>query len=258
MRRIILHGKGKFYIEDDRLLLEITHKKLGKKYVFDIENDALLSVLQIYVDTCYLFYDAKNSYVVLDIGMNIGDTALLFSSYENVERVYSFEPFKPTYQMAMRNFALNKDVAKKIVPYNFGISDKDRNLSVSYSVERSGNMSSFNNVSVEKRNDMHESIVIKSIEHIFDNVLPLPPPENGKKSPYKLLMKIDCEGDEFEIFNKMDEKDLFKYVDCIMLEWHRRDFKMLIDILEKHHFVSFSLLNAYDASSGTLYCVKQN
>jgi hypothetical protein len=50
---------------------------------------------------------------------------------------------------------------------------------------------------------------------------------------------MDCEGNEYEILSALEKGDLLKYIDCIMLEFHYRGYKYIIDILTRNNFISF-------------------
>jgi len=73
-----------------------------------------------------------------------------------------------------------------------------------------------------------EIIKLKPISEIIDLIRNDFP---GKK----LVLKIDCEGSEYEILQSLYESDSLKYVVIIMLEWHRRsilhDPSGIVDIL---------------------------
>jgi FkbM family methyltransferase len=255
MRRIILWLGGRFYIKDKSLILELPNNNtLFKKDVsFYIETEEIIGLIAgMAKDDAYTFDDKKNEYIVIDIGMNIGDTALFFASYDNVKRVYAFEPFEPTYKKACANFKLNGNLSSKITSYNFGISDKDETLDIYYSPNIAGSMttdnSEYNKSKSTSKNIIKETIILKSINYIFEKILTPPPP------PHKIILKLDCEGAEYNILDEMDKKGLFKYVDIIMLEWHRKGKESLLETLSKNNFFSFSLLNC--AEFGMLYSVK--
>ena len=57
-------------------------------------------------------------------GMNIGITTLFYASKENVDKVFSFEPFMPTFSGAKQNVNLNKSTLDKIEVNNFGLAKK--------------------------------------------------------------------------------------------------------------------------------------
>ena len=63
--------------------------------------------------------------VALDIGANIGNHSLFFSNYFN--KVYSFEPNPITYDVLSINCKYSAP-KKNVIPYNFGLSDDEKEL----------------------------------------------------------------------------------------------------------------------------------
>ena len=62
--------------------------------------------------------------IALDIGANIGNHSIFFSKY--FKKVFAFEPNPKTYDLLLINSKLISQ--KKIVPYNFGLSNNNGNL----------------------------------------------------------------------------------------------------------------------------------
>lgn len=62
--------------------------------------------------------------VVLDVGGNIGYFSLFFSSKLPKATFHCFEPCRPTFDQMVGNIKLNR-ATKRIIPHNFGFSDKD-------------------------------------------------------------------------------------------------------------------------------------
>lgn len=244
MRRIILRLKGTFYKDNGELFL-----KLPENLTFHITNTGIIGVL------CEVFflknydYDSKNEYTVIDIGMNTGCASLFFAASSKVKEVYAFEPFKPTFEKACYNFKLNKHISNKIKPFNFGVSNKEEIINLQYSEKLSPGMSTKGidpKHNLKIKNADYETVEVKDILYIFNNIIP---------STDKIIMKIDCEGSEYEIFESMDKNNLFKNIDIIMLEWHFKGPSQLLNILKKNNFISF-LRNTADIT-GTIYSVKQ-
>ena len=69
------------------------------------ELDDIRDVEHIYVSNIYNLFPPRDT-CVIDIGMNLGLTTLLFANRETVKEVHSFEPFVETYQRAMANIGL--------------------------------------------------------------------------------------------------------------------------------------------------------
>src|SRR3954470_12347024 len=76
--------------------------------------------------------------IIVDIGANIGASSLFFASKPWIERVYSFEPLKPTAKIARANIDRNPAVRDKIKLHEFGLSSRDETLTVEYSPEWKG------------------------------------------------------------------------------------------------------------------------
>ena len=119
VRRCILYLNAEFKTIDSRTI--VTLKKYGLSFYIDnISN--LLVILEVFFLTYYKI-NFNSKAIVIDIGLNIGASALFFSQYENIEHIYAFEPFKETYEQAIDNLKLNKNLQNKITGHNYGLSD---------------------------------------------------------------------------------------------------------------------------------------
>jgi len=236
---------GSFYEQNNALFLKIN--KYGLTFNIRSSYD-IGSIFEIFYEKIYAF-DSKNDHIVLDIGANIGDTALFFSGYDNVKRVYAFEPFKPTYNQAVENCDLNKNISQKIILNNFGVSDKNEKIDLPYDSRFTGVMSVENNAYRAGSMRQIESIETKSIDYIFKEIIL----QEDKK--YKVVLKSDCEGSEYKIFDVMDKNNLFENVDVVMLEYHDKGAKPLLNILEKNNFISF--LSKEFGTTGMIYSIRQ-
>ncbi len=64
-------------------------------------------VRENFIENQYEWLDAKNK-VVVDIGANIGDTAIYFSKIKKARKVIAFEPYPYSYKLAEENIKINK------------------------------------------------------------------------------------------------------------------------------------------------------
>lgn len=176
-------------------------------------------------------FDMNEKYVMFDIGFNLGMTSLHKAQDKNCVKIYAFEPFVPTYKLAMRNMELNKKLAKKITAFNYGLGDKDETIDVNYNHDRPGAMSSVKNVFSEC--DDVEQIHIKNASKILGPLF--------AKHKENIFLKIDCEGAEKQILPDLEKSGLIKKVDVIVMEWHFEEPTELVDLLLRNNFIVFRL-----------------
>lgn len=181
-----------FYIKDIHNLAE--YDVYRKNWESDNETFSVLHGIEIYNPRLYplnsIFFEYYADYysnfdinynnrIIIDIGANSGDSALFFASKGS--KVHAFEPVKELYDMALKNIELNKDLKNSIKIFNKGVSYKRGTISIN-SLDSVSNYIS--------NNDSYEVEVV-SIEDILDYISPD-------------LLKMDCEGCEFEIIENCD------------------------------------------------------
>jgi FkbM family methyltransferase len=200
--------------------------------------------LQLYVESSEEFFIIKevfiekdynllsnDSFVVFDIGMNIGISSLFFALNKNVDTIYSFEPVVTTYNQASYNLELNQTYSNKIKAFNFGLGGSTRVEKVLYNSQAKGNCGiRLESSLVIDKNDANEiEIAIKNISEVLPDLL--------EKHPLqKKVLKIDCEGAEYEIVQKLSDTNLLADIDILLIEWHDKGAKILEDILIVNHF----------------------
>lgn len=206
---------------------------LNLGYIFD--GDGIQIVEEIFKNDEYNF-DVGYPSVVIDIGMNIGLASLYFAARDEVEDVYGFEPFKPTFERAMFNFKINEKYSSKIHPHNYGLGDRDKELTLEYSSKTPGRMSTVKSINDISRSTRYatttETIQIKNAAGDIHRII-----ERHKNK--KIIIKCDTEGSEKEIFESLDSKGILKNIDMVMLEYHFSYDIPLQDILKRNGFVFF-------------------
>jgi FkbM family methyltransferase len=144
------------------------------------ELGAAISVLsEVFVRGEYEWLDVKDR-VVVDIGGNIGDTALYFAS-RGAAHVYAYEPFEKIHRAALRNVSLagvdNVDVVRAGVgAASTSLRAKDGGWTITRSSDDNG-----------------EVIAIRGLADVLNSAVTSHPAR-------RLACKVDCEGYEHELF----------------------------------------------------------
>ena len=135
-------------------------------------------------DLIYIFQIIKidtNKSTALDIGANIGNHALQFANF--FQYVEAYEPNPITYKL----LDLNCNDNKNIRCHNFGLGDKEENLTLYENFLNNGASSIYlNERNISYNNHEIKILRIDSFLNSFNNIR---------------LMKIDVEGMEFEVIS---------------------------------------------------------
>ena len=163
----------------------------------------------------------KSNATIIDIGANIGTYSIHAAKASNT-KVYAYEPMKETFSKLEVNIKLN-NLQKKVKAFPLGVAAKKgkRRLYLS-----SG--SPFHSIHLKSK----KYVEIKSItlKDVFDD----------NKIKRCDILKMDCEGAEYEIFYKAPKRYL-KKIREIRLEYHHLDdeinnIEKLTDFLESNGF----------------------
>ena len=160
-------------------------------------------------------------FVVFDVGMNRAYASLWFANFENCSGVYGFEIDDYTYEKAIDNIALNRNLSTKIKTYNFGFSDKDEDVTLYYLDGCDGlntMISDFTDIQYELKNNKDKLktkvVQVKKASSVLLDIIE----KNNIKS--NIVLKIDTEGAEYKIINDLIENGVLDFVDIIMGEGH--------------------------------------
>jgi FkbM family methyltransferase len=145
--------------------------------------------------------DIDSDSIVLDAGAYTGEWAQeIMDKYSPT--IHAFEPDPRNYQQLERK----AQAISRLMPYNFGLGDK--NETVRMKLEHMGS-SIFSDTSSKKEGPWAD-VEIRDIADTW-NSLALDRVD---------LMKINIEGAEFPLLERMIEADLLKKVDCFMIQFH--------------------------------------
>lgn len=203
-------------------------------------------IAEIFIDYDYNFL-LHEEVVVLDIGMNIGIASLFFSKMNAVKKVYGFEPVLDTYENALRNFDLNPTYKSKIIPANIGLGKTTRTETFLYDSQWKGNTGVRGKKSASYKNSKTKEtrdVSIVAVSEVFQSIL-----KENATTP--IVIKVDCEGAEYEIFEALQASNLVKAAKIYMIEWHDEGSEQIEKILTENNFVVFSRKLA--VNSGMLY-----
>lgn len=138
-----------------------------------------------------------NKRTIIDIGANVGDTALFMANAGAT--VYAFEPVPETYEMALKNLSLNPKLENKIHLFQNAIDGEHKNIRIYTEDYSNATASSF--IETNHWTDI-EAFKLEEIMEKYD----IKPD----------ILKLDCEGAEYSI---LDNSDLSEFNE-ILMEYH--------------------------------------
>ena len=142
---------------------------------------------------------------VIDIGAHIGLFSLLVSQLCKTGKILSFEPVRENFDLLVSNLKLNH--IENVLPFNMAVSKNLDKLNLFLNDDQSAH-------SIFPKSSKSISVESTSLQKIF---------EENKIHSCKLL-KLDCEGAEYEIIDSLPSEYLNK-IQNIVMEYHSADTK---------------------------------
>lgn len=179
--------------------------KSGLKIKLRVNSTDLMAFTNVWLVEEYSLKNFKfqNIENVIDVGAHIGLFALYVSQFFKSGKIICFEPIKENYQMLLSNLEINH--IKNVVCYNKAVSKSDSQIRIYLNSDESGH-SMF-----EPQKDFVDvdSVSLSKVldEHNMDSVD---------------LLKLDCEGAEYEIIENFPKKR-FNQIKKIVMEYHLVD-----------------------------------
>lgn len=199
------------YCSIDNNILTINKKELPTqvKLQFGQNNGDIQGV---FFDEAYRFLPV-NGKTVIDIGANIGDSSIYFA-IQGAHKVIALEPFPKNFETARLNIEMNH-LSNKVELIMAGCSSKKGEITLDPRKEWAGG--SLDN---SKQGIM---VPLVTLEYILETF--------GVDSA---LLKVDCEGCEYDVILSSSDKTLKKFTH-IQIEYHY-GYKNLKEKLEKNGF----------------------
>lgn len=174
--------------------------------------------------------------ILLDIGANIGNHSLAFSTV--AKQIYSFEPVSFIFNKLTENVQQNN--IQNIKAFNIGFSDKNSQGLIN--IDTDGNLGS-SSISEIQSNKKEKIALINGDYFLKENHI--------KKIDF---IKIDIEGHEFYAINGLKET-IIKQRPLVMMEWNSehnkqcfREANTMNEIFNKYDIYSISENEEYDSN----------
>ncbi len=220
---------------------KIFETNFGMKMKIRVKSTDLMQLTTIWVVKEYDYpnFEIKENDTIIDIGGHIGLFALYCNQLTKTGKIFSFEPIKENYDMFLENIKIN--TLENIIPHNLAVTKTEGNIPIYLNNDESGH-------SIFEKNTKVVNVESTSLKKIFDV-------NNIKRCD---LLKLDCEGSEYEIIESLPE-EYFKKIDKIIIEYHFAEkypilFKNLIKKLES---VSFTAkIDRTDENMGLIFAEK--
>lgn len=196
--------------------------------------------------------------IVFDVGGSIGDSALYFLTLSNVEKVYMYEPFPDTYTRARENL-LDFCDTERLEMNLYGISDVSEQRQIVYNANMSCGQSTIIDIRQKAKNiyigmgliresdEQSQIIEVRRATEVFEPLV-------KKHAGNNLILKMDCEGEEYNIFKDLSESGILSQFHFIMLEWHYQGKERLLNDLYEAGFSYWCIDKAADM--GLVYAYK--
>lgn len=235
--------------KDNGLLLSATvHENTIN--VFLSSSQSLFVFNEVFDQQVYGFCVPQHC-VVVDVGMNIGMSALYFASHPYVEKVYGFELIPATYQLACTNINLNPAIAKKIIPHAYGWGTSNGSYDM-HSAQPADTDATIQGMQLVQPGQLQSQTLatVKAAATELQQLL-----QQHANTP--IVLKLDAEGVEYDIIPLLQETGLLQQMQGVMIEWHNRGYEPLVSSLTAAGFKTTIRPDAaFEGRLGMIYAWK--
>jgi FkbM family methyltransferase len=224
-RKIFIYDKNTkkiiapFVIDGDVSLEEYDKfgylKKLMKVETNELRQSGINGVIREHLyDRFYEdVVDVEEGDVVVDVGFNYGIFSL-GALYKGASKIYGFEPNKHIYDIVSQIYPEKE----KVKLFQYAVADKNEKVIFR---ETYDTLSSTINLDVADYYNSYDVICVNFYDFIIEN-----------KIEKIDLLKIDCEGTEYNIFDIIPD-EFFSKIKKIHVEFHDNKNKQVLKIIEK-------------------------
>lgn len=181
---------------------------------------------------------------IVDIGAHIGTFAFFVRSLNHSAPIFAFEPASDNVEVLEANIETNK--LKNISVFHNAVAGATENVYLNLSSNNHNN-----SLCEPYAKDAKKSKVIAGVS--LDDLV------KSNNLEKIALLKIDCEGAEYDIFENTS-KDTFEKIHAIFMEYHEhfgRSHKELVEIFEKNGFTIRNIQpSKYSDTLGTMLAVR--
>jgi len=181
---------------------------------------------ETFISEAYGYFNLENSTVV-DVGAFIGDTAAYFAS-KGAKKVLAFEAAPPIFEIAQENIKMNK-LQNTVEIRNKAVTAREGEIELSFYNSQPGSSSII----------FKDYLALRSTNY---QVKTTTLTEIMKEVKYVDVLKIDCEGAEYQILPLASNEGNLKNISNIIIEIHGPP-RQILDILKANQFRIVKLLN---------------
>lgn len=230
---------GTFCLVEDKISIEIQGL-----FFFINTWEELFILNEIIVEGIYDI-SLKDDFALIDIGMNVGFTSIYFANKNNCKQIFSYEPVQTTLDLAKSNLDRNKCSAK-IKLFNNALGYPERQISVYHTAELKGSTGLYGYSPTEHLHLTTDKISLK-IEDVSSYLK-----KNFLDYQGTFVAKIDCEGCEYEIIERLEDTGILTRISIFLIEWHKKGPTLLKRILSQNGYCAITLSEKKEAR-GMIY-----
>lgn len=207
VRDLVEGGAGTFVTNEDG----DPEFRAGGLRIAPSGRDDLLVLEETFAKRLYEIYDDRE-WFVWDVGMNVGLVALYYAGIKGWE-VLAYEPFAKTFEIARRNVARN-GLEGRIHMRNLGVDAKAGRMEIAYNEAARATNGLYGNL-WKDRQEPDERVEIELVDaaDALEEAMTM-------AGDRPLLAKIDCEGAEYGILDRLVERGLLDRIEAFILEYH--------------------------------------
>jgi FkbM family methyltransferase len=192
----------------------------------------------------------------VDVGANVGSSALYFAGTHPDAVVEAFEPAARTYQRGLANLKLNVALSTRIHYHNYGLYSEDGMARMRLNLDRPARSSML--LGDRDKQDQTEEVEV-SLRDASNVMLEL----IDRWPDRRVVLKVDTEGAEYAILENLAASNAVQKIDVILGEWHRvdkpRNPSSLAAVLSSQGFVVVvANRNNTPVEAGMFYAFRHN